>query len=102
MREGLFVQRAEPFDRCVGVGGRLKIGKISLAIVVSLAHARDALVDLAQDVGPGQSSAGTEAAIVAKRAAAFGHGAVDIGASEASVNTYLLDALPKTLPENEV
>ena len=98
----MYVKWTKLVDWCVCVGGRLKIGKVVLAIVVTLAHPRDALVDLTQDICARQATTGTEAAIVAEGAAALGHSAVDVGASKASINTYLLYPFSKTLPQHKV
>jgi hypothetical protein len=70
--------------------------------VIPQPHSLNALIDLPSNASPWQPSAGAEAAIIAKSAAAGGHCAVDIGAGKAGVDADLLDAAAKTLPQGEI
>ncbi len=56
---------------------------------------RDAFVDLIADMLFGQTSAGAEAAIVAKHATTDGDGAIDIGTGKSRINADPLDTVPK-------
>lgn len=100
--EGSFVKFAQALHGGVSVGRWLKVSEKVIAIFVAISHAGDALVDLAQDAGAGESATGTEAAVVAEGAAPLGDGAVDVGASEAGIETYLLDAVLKTLGQGMI
>ena len=62
----------------------------------------NAFVDLVADRLAGQPAAGAEAAIVAKRAAAGRHGAVDVGASELGVDADLLDPVAEFVTQKMV
>ena len=55
----------------------------------------NSFVNLLGDGLPGQSPAGTETAVVAKVAAAIRDRAVDVGASEACVDTDFLNSVAK-------
>ena len=102
MRERFLVNRPQPLDRRVRIRGRLKVRQEVAALAVAQPHPGDALVDLAANAGPRQPAAGAEAAVVAERAAAGGHGAVDIRAGEAGVDADFLHPPPKPLPKMKV
>ncbi len=80
----------------------MKVGEKMLAAFVAIAHPGDALVDLAQNAGAGQSAAGAKAAVVAEGTPPFGDRAVDIGAGKAGIETYLLHAVLKPLGEGMI
>lgn len=102
MGEGFFVNSAEAVDGGVGIGRRLEVGEIIVALAVAQLHALEALVDLPADPGSRQSAAGAEAAIVTESATTDGNGAIDIRAREASIDTDLLHTPAVALPEVEV
>ena len=92
----------QPLDRGIGVCRRLEIGDESLDFGVAATQLADALVDLLANGLPRQPPAGAEAAVVAKRAAAGGHGAVDVGAGEACVDADLLHPAAKAATQKAV
>jgi hypothetical protein len=54
---------------------------------------------LVGDIANGDPAARAEAAVVAKRAATLGYGAIDIGAGKFGVEADLLDTSPESSPE---
>src|SRR4029079_2030099 len=102
MREGFLVQWPEPVDGGVGVGGGLEVGQELVAVFVPAAHADNALVDLPQNAGRGQPTAGAEAAFVAEGAAACRDRAVHIWARKSRVDADFLDAPAKLLSQEMV
>jgi hypothetical protein len=60
------------------------------------------MIDLIMDGLPRNAATGAKAAIIAKRAATNGNSPVDIGASEAGIDTYFLDAISKLIPQKGI
>ena len=87
---------------CIGVSCWLEVRQEVAALAVAELHPLKALVDLAANAGPRQTAAGAEAAIVAKRAAAGGNAAVDVGASKAGIDADLLHADAEPLAKLEI
>ena len=102
MRKRFFVDFAQPFDRGVGVRGRLEVGQESIDPLIAPAKLANSLVDLPADALPGQPPAGAEAAIIAERATAHGHGAIDVRASEMRVDADFLHAGAETVPQKVI
>jgi hypothetical protein len=101
MRERFFVQSAKSINRRVSIRSRLEIREEVIAVSIAQPHSRDALVDLPDYICPRQTAARAEAAIVTKRASAFGHGAIYIRTREPRIETYLLNAPSETPPQKE-
>ena len=104
MRKGRLVELAQPLDRGVGVRRRLEIGDELVEAFVAVPEPADAVVELRQNVlRLRHPAAGAEAAVVAERAAADGHRAIDVGASEAGVEAdFLHAAATELLTQKEV
>jgi hypothetical protein len=79
----------------------LEVSEKLIAVPITQPHSRDALIDLTEDVCTRQATTRAEAAVVAKRAPAFGHGAIDIRTCEAGVEAYFLNALPEALAKKK-
>jgi hypothetical protein len=99
MRKCLFIHFAQPLNRGIGVRGWLKISNESIDFTVAQAKLPDAYFDLVGDALPWNAAAGTEAAVVAKRAPAGSDGPVHVWTSKLGVDAYLLDASSELLSE---
>src|SRR5262245_36521933 len=94
-----FVQSSKAIDGSVGIGRRLEIRE-KVIDFVAVFEAADAVVELVEDVLTADAAAGAETAVVAKRAAADGDLAIDVGAGKAGVEAHFLHTLvPELLPE---
>ena len=94
--QGLKVEGTQNLDRCVRIGGGLKISEKMLAISVTSSHPDNALVDLAVNICPREAATGAEAAIVAKYTATSCYGAIDVRTSESGIDAHFLH--PKAEP----
>ncbi len=101
MSEGLLVDRTQPVDGRVCIGGGLEIGHELIAVRIANSQPADSLVDLTADVLTGDAAAGTEAAIVAKRASSRCDRAVYIRAGEPRVDADPLHSSSKGLLQEE-
>jgi glycosyltransferase A (GT-A) superfamily protein (DUF2064 family) len=97
----LVVERAEPVDAGVGIGGWLKVANEVVALVTQF-QASNAILNLLCDRPPGSAPTGAETAIVAKRAAADRHRAVHVGTGEPGIDADFLNTMAKLLTQVKV
>jgi hypothetical protein len=94
MGERLFVNRAQAFDRSIGIGRGLEVCDEVIAIVTP-AQLPNSLVDLLDNRLAGQAATGAETAVVAEVATSISHRPVYVWTRKTGINTDFLNSMSK-------